>query len=124
MLPVNKVPADGVAPTHASPLVAERVELIEQVVFTLVVDGAVGIVHPVLGRGEVVLRTVSLVVERAGLRALRKKPCTEQEQNDCGKTRDPDARSIHARLPSIHGVTHYDLTSQVNKHRGSGSVSG
>src|SRR5208337_4820175 len=108
MLPVNKVPADGVAPTHASPLVAERVELIEQVVFTLVVDGAVGIVHPVLGRGEVVLRTVSLVVERAGLRALRKKARIKQEPGEYGDTENSDARPLHARLPPIHCEPHYD----------------
>ena len=45
---------DGVAPGHVAPDVPERVVLEEQVVDALVVDEPVRVVHPVLGRAEVV----------------------------------------------------------------------
>jgi hypothetical protein len=45
-----------------APLVSERIVLIKQVVFALVEDGAVGIVHPVPGGGEVELRAMWFVV--------------------------------------------------------------
>ena len=66
LLPVGQVGADGVAPGHVAPGVAGRVVLEEQVVPALVVDQSVGVVHPVLGRGEVELGPVLLVVEGVG----------------------------------------------------------
>ena len=62
MLPVHHVGADGVAPTHVSPHLALGVELIKEVVLTLVEDHPVGIVHEVLGRREVILGPPRLVI--------------------------------------------------------------
>jgi hypothetical protein len=63
-VPVEEIGADGVAPAHVSPLVAEGVVLEEEMVLALEVDEAVGVVGPVLGRGEVDLRAVGLIVVR------------------------------------------------------------
>ena len=60
--PVHQVPADRVSPTHMSPFVCERVVLIEQMIFALVIDRAVGVVHPVLGGSEMKLRTIELPI--------------------------------------------------------------
>src|SRR5271165_1401509 len=66
MLPMDQVLADRMSPTHMSPLESEWVVLIEQVVFALIVDRAVGIVHPVLGGREVKLRTMGFVIKLRG----------------------------------------------------------
>ena len=72
LLPVHEVGAGGVAPAHVAPAGAVRVVLEEQVPGAVVVDQAVGVVHPVpLGR-EVQVRPVLLlrrrnVGRRAGL---------------------------------------------------------
>ena len=60
-LPMHEIAADGVAPAHVAPRVAEGVVLEEEVVFAFEVDEAVGIVGPVAGRGEMVLRAEGLV---------------------------------------------------------------
>jgi len=49
-LPVDEIAADGVAPTHVAPGIAEGVVLVEEVVFAVEPDEAVGIVGPVLAR--------------------------------------------------------------------------
>ena len=54
--------ADGMTPAHVSPHVAFRVVLVEQVILAFVKDGPVGIIHEILGRGEVVLRPPGLIV--------------------------------------------------------------
>ena len=61
-VPVKEVGADGVAPTHVSPLVAEGVVLEEEMVFVLEEDESVGVVGPMFGGREVDLRAVGLVV--------------------------------------------------------------
>ena len=62
LLPVHEVGAGGVAPAHVAPAGAVRVVLEEQVPRAVVVDQAVGVVHPVpLGR-EVQVWPVLLVV--------------------------------------------------------------
>ena len=62
VLPVHHVGADGVSPAHVSPNGAERIVLVEEVIFALEVDHPVGVVHKVLRRSEVVLRTIGLGV--------------------------------------------------------------
>jgi len=56
VLPMDQILTDGVAPTHVAPGVIEWVVLVEQVIFAAIVDGAVRIVGPVLGRTEVKAR--------------------------------------------------------------------
>ena len=56
LLPVDEVGRDGVTPAHVAPLVAEGVELEEEMVLAIEKDGAVGIVDPVGRRAEVELR--------------------------------------------------------------------
>ncbi len=60
---MQHVVTDGVAPTHVPPLGALRIVLVEEVVFALVVDEAVGIVHKILGGREVKLRAPRLIVD-------------------------------------------------------------
>ena len=47
--PTNQIAADGVAPTHVAPAVAEGIELEEQMVFAFEINKAVRIVGPVAG---------------------------------------------------------------------------
>ena len=67
-LPVDEVAADGVAPTHVAPGVAERVVLVEEVVFAVEPDQAVGVVGPVLARREMELRAIGFAVRLAKCR--------------------------------------------------------
>ena len=50
VLPVEHVGADGVVPAHVSPGGGEGVVLKEHMVAAVVVDGAVGVVHPIVSR--------------------------------------------------------------------------
>jgi hypothetical protein len=45
-----------------TPLIAEGIELKEEVVFPVKIDEAVGIIRPILARREMYLRTIGLVV--------------------------------------------------------------
>ena len=56
MLPVNYVGTDRVAPAHVPPLVTERIVLVEEMIFALILDQSVRVVHPALFRGEMKLR--------------------------------------------------------------------
>src|SRR5205823_10493165 len=47
VLPTDQVATSGVAPMHASPLIAVRIVLVKHVVITPVINRAVRIVHPV-----------------------------------------------------------------------------
>ena len=58
MLPVNKVWADGMSPMHRTPQVTVWVILIEQVIFTVEIHQAVGIVHPIGGWCKVECRAI------------------------------------------------------------------
>lgn len=62
LIPMQQIRTDGVSPAHVTPLIAEGIELKEEVVFPVKVDEAVGIVRPVLARREMYLRTIGLVV--------------------------------------------------------------
>ena len=64
VLPVQQVGADGVAPAHMAPLLAQRVVLVEQVVLALVEDEPVRVVHEVARWREVELRPQWLVIGR------------------------------------------------------------
>ena len=44
---MSQVGRNGVAPAHVSPLIAERVELKEEMVLAVEQDGAIGIVDPI-----------------------------------------------------------------------------
>ena len=52
MAPVDHVRRYGVAPVHVTPNSGVGIELIEEVIFALPEDRAVGVVHPVVGREE------------------------------------------------------------------------
>ena len=60
VLPVKHVGAGGVVPAHVPPGRGEGVVLEEHVVTAVVVDGAVGIVHPVVRGEEMELRAVGV----------------------------------------------------------------
>jgi hypothetical protein len=47
VLPPEEIPAHRVAPAHVTPLVAERIVLVEQMPLPIVEHHAVGVVHPV-----------------------------------------------------------------------------
>ena len=66
LLPVDEIRAHGVTPSHMSPLVAERVVLIEEVIFASEVHRAVRVVGPVDGRREVILRAIGFVEKSRG----------------------------------------------------------
>ena len=66
ILPMHQVFADGVAPTHVSPDVALGIVLVEEVILTFVKDRPIRVVHEILWRRDVVLRTPRLIV-RGGL---------------------------------------------------------
>ena len=61
--PVHEVGAGGVPPLDAVPVGSVRVELVKDVVAPLPVDGAVDVVHPGGGRGEVPGRPVRIAGE-------------------------------------------------------------
>src|SRR5262245_48965219 len=50
VFPIDEVLAAKVAPMHVSPTVAVRVVLVEDVIVAVVVDEAVGVVHPIRRR--------------------------------------------------------------------------
>ena len=102
MLPVHEVAADRVAPGHVSPRVAERVVLVEEVVLALVVDQAVGIVHPVLRRREVELRPERLLIgrrtRRRRARRARERP---ERQPECRGDQSPERRAETSRAERV-----------------------
>ena len=77
VLPAHEIRADGVAPVHGTPGGAFRIMLIEQMIFAVVEHHAVGIIHPLGRRREVILRPMRFAVWRAGLHG----------RNDTGLTR-------------------------------------
>ena len=54
LLPVEEVRGRGVPPVHVAPLSPVGVVLIVEVVLALMVDEAVGVIHPAVARSEVV----------------------------------------------------------------------
>lgn len=56
MLPIHQVFAPGMPPVQVAPFGAGWVELVKKVVFAVMEDGAVGIVHPVCWWGEMIAR--------------------------------------------------------------------
>src|SRR5947207_3098491 len=80
MFPMDEVRADGMSPAHVTPSIAEWVELIEQVVFAVVEDQAVRIVHPVGCRREVELRAEFFSIEFCSA-TDRDRDNTRQEAN-------------------------------------------
>ena len=60
---MNQVTADRMAPTHMAPFVAKGIVLMEQMVFSLMVDHPVRIVHPVSLWREMKLRTERLSIK-------------------------------------------------------------
>ena len=60
LLPVEEVRGRGVPPVHVAPLSPVGVVLIVEVVFALMVDEAIGVVHPTVARSEVIGCTVGV----------------------------------------------------------------
>ena len=71
VLPIHHVLADGVSPVHRTPGVSVRVILIEEVIRPLEIDQTVRVIHPLLRRREVVLRSILLTVLRRSALHLR-----------------------------------------------------
>ena len=62
-LPMRQIVADGVAPMHIGVISAIGIVLKEQMISSLPVNDAVGIVHPVGGGQKVIARTLEVSVE-------------------------------------------------------------
>src|SRR6516164_8909914 len=58
ILPADEVTADDVPPAHVSPIDAERIVLIKKVIFTLVINETIGIVHPIPGGSKMKLGAI------------------------------------------------------------------
>jgi hypothetical protein len=59
---MDKVITYGMAPAHVPPNIAVRVVLVEQMIFTSIEHRAIGIVHEMGRRSEVILRPQGLVI--------------------------------------------------------------
>jgi len=60
--PVKQVSANGMSPTHVSPLITQGIELKEEVVLTMKINEPVRIVSPMSAWGEMHLWTIALLV--------------------------------------------------------------
>ena len=67
---MNEVSADSMAPTHMTPFVAKGIVLVEQMVFTILIDHPVWIVHPVPLWREMKLGTERLLIKWAQHRLM------------------------------------------------------
>jgi hypothetical protein len=96
--PMQKILADSMPPAHVAPLIAERIELKEEVILAVKIDQPVGIVGPMLAGGEVHLRTVGLAVGD-GLGS----------DNGCRKSKCACVQTANQLLGSPHGriISHY-----------------
>lgn len=65
MLPVDQVAADGMAPMNFLVRGTVGIVLVEQVILALPMDEAVGVIHPVGGRQEVVLGAMRVISQSA-----------------------------------------------------------
>ena len=84
--PTNQIAADGVAPTHVAPAVAEGIELEEQMILAFEIYKAVRIVGPVAGGGKMELRAERFLIS-SGL-AEKCEGCTE-ESGSQSRRQDP-----------------------------------
>src|SRR5450755_1918829 len=93
------------APAHVPPDLAFRVVLVEQVIFALIKHHAVGIVHEVVRRREVILRPPRLVVTVLGERAGQQRTqCNDRRRRGPQHSAKPDRRSssrTHGWTPSV-----------------------
>jgi hypothetical protein len=87
--PMNQIAADGVAPTHVAPAVAEWIELEEQMILVIEVDQAVGIVGPIASGREMKLRTIGFLI----CVSLAEKGQRGDEER-CGESRRQDLYSL------------------------------
>src|ERR1700676_3691531 len=85
MLPMHQVAANSMAPAHMTPSVAERIVLIEEVVLSLVVHQSVRIIHPILFRREMELRTEWFRIVARRIWRSRCKCCTQAKSQDNAK---------------------------------------
>ena len=116
LLPVHEIAADRVTPRHVAPRVPERVVLVEEVILALVVDEPVGVVHPVLGRSEMKLRPVELLVA-GGVRSRRSSRRSEQHGCDGGEPRaTTEPTATRAALTLLHGILSSSKERRVRRH--------
>ena len=73
--PMHQIAANGVAPAHVTPAVAEGIELEKEMILAVEVDQAVGIVGPVASRGKMELGAIGFLVRRR----------LGEEHQDCDK---------------------------------------
>src|SRR6267142_6872292 len=95
MAPMHHVRADRVAPAHVSPRISLRVVLVEEMVFALVINEPVGIVHEVLGRGEMKLWPPRFIVAALG------------ERHACNEKKDSCRRRQQESLPRFSHPVKY-----------------
>ncbi len=60
---MNEVSADRMAPTHMAPFVAKGIVLVEEMVFSVIVDHPVRIIHPISLWREMELGTERLSIK-------------------------------------------------------------
>ena len=87
---MHHVGADGVSPAHVSPDIAFRVVLVEQVILALIEDHAVGVVHEVVRRREVILwppwLVVTVLCECADCQQAENNHCDDEPQHTANRT--------------------------------------
>src|SRR6476660_8609209 len=88
---MEQVGANRMSPAHVTPLRAERIELIEQVVFAFVIDETIWIIRPILRRREMVLKTPWPVI------CARRRICCFQNCWNRQNQREPSRHSISLR---------------------------
>ena len=122
LLPVEEVLADGVAPMHVAPLGTVGIVLEVEVILTVLVDHAVGVVHPTVGGREVIGGTVEVgvgdipVVAELHLSALQSQ-CVGLDVENLHRGREAIAQ--------LEGhVVVYLVLSQPHVHPGVGGVVG
>src|SRR3954471_14197289 len=98
MFPMNHVRADGVGPSHVTPFVSLRINLVEQMILSLVKNHPIWIVHPILFRSEMKLRAKTLRVScRDSLCAEPKLRRAENQRGDHYVSRTTKHLAPHPR---------------------------
>ena len=64
---MDEVTTDGVAPVHVAPFPSVRVVLVEEVIFTIVIDESVGVIDPAALGAEMKLWAERLLIELIGV---------------------------------------------------------
>src|SRR4051794_10590217 len=106
MLPMHQIRAHRMPPTHMPPFVAERIELVKQVILTLEENQPIRVVHPIGRRRKMKLRPkwFPILLSRSQLRRKwrkQPKPCQALRNYPCAEKSGPSSTSP---LVIVHNV--------------------